>query len=196
VKSRGQSLVEFALIAPLVLLLLLLVMDFGRGIFYYSQMATAAREGARQAVLQYNQFSNTLPPTGCVSPCQVPGVLPQIRKLAGFGISVYYADSSSTASPPSYAASYTPNASTDLPGTIQLAPTAQVNTAYVFIYQLNPADGSVIWSCPCSSPVRTGRHQKIVVDLKLKFQPVTLAYSGLGSSFTMDAQSVQRLEWL
>jgi len=42
--SRGQALVEFALVGPILLLLLLCGLDLGRGIFYYSQLAEGARE--------------------------------------------------------------------------------------------------------------------------------------------------------
>lgn len=45
-KSRGQSLVEFALVLPLLLMLVLGAMDFGR-LFYTKMVITnAAREGA------------------------------------------------------------------------------------------------------------------------------------------------------
>jgi PKD repeat protein len=45
-RSRGQSLVEFALILPVFLFLLLSAIDFGRLFFTYIQINNAAREGA------------------------------------------------------------------------------------------------------------------------------------------------------
>ncbi len=45
--SRGQTLVEFALILPAFLLLAVVLFDFGRGVYYYSAIHNAAREGAR-----------------------------------------------------------------------------------------------------------------------------------------------------
>lgn len=45
--QRGQSLVEMALTLPVVLMLLMGIMDFGRMMFLYSQVSNAAREGAR-----------------------------------------------------------------------------------------------------------------------------------------------------
>lgn len=45
--SRGQSLVEFALILPLFVLLLVGVFDIGRAFFAYIAISNAAREGAR-----------------------------------------------------------------------------------------------------------------------------------------------------
>jgi Flp pilus assembly protein TadG len=43
-RSRGQALAEFALIAPVMLLLLLLAVDFGRLFFSYIAVNNAARE--------------------------------------------------------------------------------------------------------------------------------------------------------
>jgi Flp pilus assembly protein TadG len=45
-RSRGQTLVEFALILPVFMLLLLIAIDFGRMFFTYVQVNNAAREGA------------------------------------------------------------------------------------------------------------------------------------------------------
>src|SRR5205807_334065 len=82
-RQRGQALVEFALVGTMLFMVLLVVLDFGRGLFFYTEMATGAREMARQAVLEYNAQSNTTAP-GC-SPCAVPGVLPQLQSIAGIG---------------------------------------------------------------------------------------------------------------
>ena len=46
-KNTGQSLVEFAITFPLFLLLVMGIFDLGRGIYYYSVIHNAAREGAR-----------------------------------------------------------------------------------------------------------------------------------------------------
>ncbi len=48
--QRSQALIEFALVSPVLLLLLFGVMDLGRAIFYYDTINHAAREGARVAV--------------------------------------------------------------------------------------------------------------------------------------------------
>lgn len=47
--QRGATLVEFAIILPLLLLLLFAIMEFGRLGFFYAEVWTAAREGARHA---------------------------------------------------------------------------------------------------------------------------------------------------
>jgi hypothetical protein len=49
--GRGQALVEFALVFPLFVLLLMSIITFGLYIFYNQQLANAAREGARWAAV-------------------------------------------------------------------------------------------------------------------------------------------------
>jgi Flp pilus assembly protein TadG len=50
-RSRGQAMVEFALIIPLFLLLLFALLDFGRVIYAQTTIAEDAREGARAALV-------------------------------------------------------------------------------------------------------------------------------------------------
>ena len=54
--QRSQALIEFALVSPILLLLLFGVIDIGRAIFYYDTLNHAAREGARVAVRASNQL--------------------------------------------------------------------------------------------------------------------------------------------
>ncbi len=49
---RGQSLVEFALVLPIFLVLLLMAVDFGRLFFTYIQVSNAAREAAAYGATQ------------------------------------------------------------------------------------------------------------------------------------------------
>jgi Flp pilus assembly protein TadG len=197
--QRAQSLVEFALIAPLLLLLLMVILDFGRGFFFYTQMSAGAREGGRQAVLYLNRGSNTAP-GACSSPCQVPGVVPQLQVLNSFGFPVVYSDSTAANSPPSYATCT--GGSSTTPATCTLNSTANVNQVYVLVYEIGPSSPSnPYWPCPSCGPVRVGvngttpNHNSVVVDLKMRFQPVTLGFAGLPWTIDFDAQSVQRMEW-
>ena len=48
--QRSQALIEFALISPVLLLLVFGIIDIGRAVFYYDTLAHAAREGAREAI--------------------------------------------------------------------------------------------------------------------------------------------------
>lgn len=54
--QKAQALIEFALVSPVLLLLLFGIVDIGRGIFYYDTINHAAREGARVAVRASSQL--------------------------------------------------------------------------------------------------------------------------------------------
>jgi Flp pilus assembly protein TadG len=54
----GQSLVEFALALPVLLLILLGLADFGRAFFYTTMIANAARSGAEYAATQAGAGAN------------------------------------------------------------------------------------------------------------------------------------------
>ena len=49
--ASGQSLVEFALVLPLFLVLVMGVCDLGLAVFSYNAVTNAAREGARLAIV-------------------------------------------------------------------------------------------------------------------------------------------------
>ncbi len=49
--NKGQALVEFALVLPLLLLLLMAVIEFGNIFHSYLLLTTASREGARMGVV-------------------------------------------------------------------------------------------------------------------------------------------------
>jgi hypothetical protein len=54
-KKRGQGLLEFALILPVLLLLFFVIIESGRVFFAYVMLQHAAREGARYAVTGQNE---------------------------------------------------------------------------------------------------------------------------------------------
>lgn len=60
--SRGQTLVEFALVAPIFFLVLFGIIEGGRFIYHYEMVNAATREGARYAIIH---GSNA--PDGCIS---------------------------------------------------------------------------------------------------------------------------------
>jgi hypothetical protein len=60
--QRSQAIVEFAIIAPVLVLLLFGVVDFGRVIFIYATLNQAVNEGARTAI----RASALLPTNGDV----------------------------------------------------------------------------------------------------------------------------------
>ena len=203
VGSLGQALVEFALIAPVLLLIIGATVDMGRGLLLYSLLEGASRDTARQAALVYYSGSNTLAPdcTALATPCSLSPLINSAHLLDPLGVQVVYQDSTAISTAPVYG-SYAANADPTQPGTIALAAGTNNNTVYVFIYEIDSTAGSPNprWSCPTCSAVdgayvRTSGHQRVVVDLKLKWQPVLARLLGLPSTVTFDSQSVVRMEF-
>lgn len=95
-RARGQSLAEFALVAPLFFMLLFGIIEAGRFIFYYEVLNNATREGARYAIV--NGSNSLTCPTGPAAPnttsCDPTGndVVQHVRDSAigvlGSGVSV------------------------------------------------------------------------------------------------------------
>lgn len=71
-KARGQTLVEFALVAPLFILVLAGIIIFGVGVFYQQQLTNAAREAARYAAI--HSATSQCPTTSRLEPA--PNRLP------------------------------------------------------------------------------------------------------------------------
>jgi len=59
--SRGQTLVEFALVIPLFLALLFAILDFGRVVWANDALASAAREAARFAIVHGGSKTTACP---------------------------------------------------------------------------------------------------------------------------------------
>lgn len=77
-RHSGQSMVEFAVLAPVFFLLLLGTIDLGRAVYIYNSISDAAREGARAAI----PFDTPLPTNA-----QVLGAV-QSKLGGGFSLSV------------------------------------------------------------------------------------------------------------
>jgi TadE-like protein len=82
-RTRGQALVEFALVFPLFLLLLMTLIVFGLYVFYNQQLSNAAREAARFAavhsvtsqcpvVSQLDPIKTLQPPDNKYTRCDAP----------------------------------------------------------------------------------------------------------------------------
>ena len=62
-RSRGATLVEFALVAPIFFLVLFSIVEAARFVFYYEVLNNATRDGARYAIVHgENSFDPTGPP--------------------------------------------------------------------------------------------------------------------------------------
>ncbi|TMD18174.1 MAG: hypothetical protein E6I98_12470 [Chloroflexi bacterium] len=204
-RQLGQTLVEFALVAPVLLLLIGATVDMGRGVLLNNLLSGASRETARLAALSYNSGSNTLPPacSALGTPCSRTAVVQGAHMLDSLGVAVVYADSGTIGAAPAYG-TYVANADPTQPGTITLTGGTSTNTVYVFIYEIDQQAGnpSPRWSCPTAgctatygSAVRTSGRQLVVVDLKLKWQPVLAGFLGIPTVITFDSQSADRIEF-
>lgn len=52
--TRGQTLVEFALILPIFILMLVGISDLGRAVYAYNTISNAAREAVRMGIVDQN----------------------------------------------------------------------------------------------------------------------------------------------
>ncbi|TMF53823.1 MAG: hypothetical protein E6I22_09950 [Chloroflexi bacterium] len=80
-RRAGQSLVEMALVLPVLAFLTFGLLDFGRAYYYQVSITNAAREGARTAIL--NIYVGPLTPT-CTSSNTIVGAVN--TELQGTGI--------------------------------------------------------------------------------------------------------------
>ena len=67
--QTSQGITEFALIAPVILLLTFGIIDFGRGMYFYVTLQQAANEGARVAVHASDYVDQN--GVGCTAPAYV-----------------------------------------------------------------------------------------------------------------------------
>lgn len=105
-RSAGQSLVEFALIAPMLLFILIGLFDFMRLLEAYSTVADAARQGARQAVAngsaadspwaasngqpcQGTSFTSGATGTGCLTDARINETITHVLQPLGGTITLY-----------------------------------------------------------------------------------------------------------
>jgi Flp pilus assembly protein TadG len=71
-RTRGQAMVEFALVIPVFILLMVSLFDFGRVIWVNDTLATAAREAVRFAIVHGGAESTACP----VGPPSATAVIP------------------------------------------------------------------------------------------------------------------------
>lgn len=80
-RDSGQTLVEFALVLPLFLLVLFGIIVLGIGVFYQQQLTNAAREAARFASI--HSASAACPVTGSYDPASPPLSYPRGTPVGG-----------------------------------------------------------------------------------------------------------------
>jgi Flp pilus assembly protein TadG len=86
--QRGQSLVEFALLLPLMLLIITGLFDVARAVWQENTLAYAAREGTRYAIVHGSYGIPAADPTD-LSPCNdvvICTTIPNIVRTAAIGV--------------------------------------------------------------------------------------------------------------
>lgn len=79
--NRGQSLVEFAFILPVILLVLFGITEFGRAVLTVNILTSAAREGARLAIVTEPNVPNV--EAKVTEVCLAAGVTPKAITVTG-----------------------------------------------------------------------------------------------------------------
>jgi TadE-like protein len=104
--TRGQTIVEFAMIAPVLVFILLGLVDFMRLIETNSMIADAARQGARQAVAngsagdlpfgvpdtnpcQGTTFASSASGHGCMTDARIKETVSQVLQPLGGTVTLY-----------------------------------------------------------------------------------------------------------
>jgi Flp pilus assembly protein TadG len=110
-RTRGQGLVEFALVLPIFLFLLFSIVDAGRYVFVNSALSNAAREGARLGSVEASWVGSSDPSCGGAAGPVCPNNDTQLRnhittaanrQMAPFGqVGNLYVNCTASTTPPS-----------------------------------------------------------------------------------------------
>jgi Flp pilus assembly protein TadG len=130
----GQGLVEFALVLPLVLLLIFGVVDLGRAVYAYNTVAEAARQANRTAIV--NQTEATVKDAAI-------GAAPALN-LQASNVTVCYKTSSTAQT------DCTNPGTDDCPASLQLGCLAFVTTTATY-QALTPVIGGIVGTIQLSS---------------------------------------------
>jgi len=194
-RRLGQSLVEFALVGPMILLVVFGVVDFGRAYFHQNQLTNAAREGARLAILRDHMCNTVVGPS---SDCSA-----NAAGMTGASVCQAILNEGDLIATGNWHCSEGTSSAGQLPA----AGTGAANNAYVEIDQF-PTSASSTTACdattlPGSSmasnywytPRGTGYHS-VEVKIDYYFRPLTPLVSGLfPSTFHISATACARAEY-
>jgi len=165
---HGQSLVEFALLAPLLVLIMVATIDFSRLVYIYGAISWSAREGARLATLPPQQTTDCAVLTKAESSAQ------------GFTI---------TADPSSIVGNNDPNLSTTT--------TPPVGQAYVYIYPAVATATPVDANCSGTNRgfPNTNAVHDVAVQVEYQYTPLVPMISTFFPNLTIRSICVTRAEY-
>lgn len=84
--ERGQSLVEFALVLPVLVILLVGVFDLGRAVMLSETLNAAVREGTRYAIVHGTTSSTPLGPATLTTPPAADNAATTVVRRHALGI--------------------------------------------------------------------------------------------------------------
>jgi TadE-like protein len=194
--QRSQGLTEFAIIAPIILLLTFGIIDFGRALYIYVTLQQAANEGARVAVrasyyVDANGVPHNWPDNALVD-----------AAVSGHAIAVILANPCPNGP--------IPNGGNPI-GSAQKPP---VDTGWIFITDPSAAGNQGTLGPPaipnaprgqlpynpapagCLNAVAADGNQPLKVTIWYTFQPITpLIQQVVGNNFVITAYAVYRAEY-
>ena len=141
-RRRGQTLVEFALVLPVLTLMLFGVVDLGRGIYGFNAISNAAREGGRTAIVNQDLADIRTRAAAQATALGIPSTAPS-SCVGGVptdpsGVCVGF---------------YLPDLSTDCSATLAPGCVAVVTVKYTFT-ALTPIIGNLIGPLPMTSTTK------------------------------------------
>jgi len=197
--QRSQGLTEFAIIAPIILLLTFGIIDFGRALYLYITLQQAANEGARVAV-RASDFVDANG-VGCTAPSYVhcwPTDADVANAIQGHAVIMNLAN---------YPAC--PNGPLPNNGIAQGSPTLPaMNSGWIFVtdpstagngYPNGPRGGLGTYPAvgPGCDPVQPAvGNEPIKVTIWYTFQPITpIIQQVVGNNIVITAYAVYRAEY-
>ena len=190
--QRSQGLTEFAIIAPIILLLTFGIIDFGRALYLYITLQQAANEGARVAV----RASYFIDPNGATHTW--PNDTDVANAVQGHAVIMNLAN---------YPAC--PNGPLPNNGVAQGSPTLPaMNSGWIFItdpsaagngYPNGPRGGLGLYPAPgpgCNPIQPAVGNEPIKVTIWYTFQPITpIIQQVVGNNIVITAYAVYRAEY-
>lgn len=198
--QKSQGLTEFAIVAPVILLLTFGIIDFGRALYLYITLQQAANEGARVAV----RASYFVDPSG--NPHSWPTDTDVANAVTGHAVIMNLANNPAC-----------PNGPLPNGGVPQGSPTLPAaNTGWIFITDPSTAGNGGLQNPPIANGPRGGLgsypapntgagcsdvhpavgNEPIKVTVWYTFQPITpLIQQAVGNNIVITAYAVYRAEY-
>jgi hypothetical protein len=171
-RQHAQSMVEFALIAPVIFFLLFLLIDFGRLVYTYSAVSWSAREAARVVSMQPQAASDCLALSVAESTSQGFILKPDENSIAG------NSDPNGTG---------TPNADQH--------PQAGLGKIYIWPAVATAAPADAPANCNGSPRAIAPTVQDVAVQIKYTFLPLMPLISNIIPPITITTISVVHTEY-